>query len=74
MFPKSILAELIDNAVENCYIHGEGRQEDDWDLGLLVTAEWTECSDPEYGCIIHICIFKNNVPVLAYDDPETKCN
>ena len=74
MWKKSILAELIDDAVNSCYECGEGRAEDDRDLGLMVTAEWIDCEEPEYESVIHICVFQNSVPVLAYDDPETKCN
>ena len=74
MFKKSILAELIDAAVNSCYECGEGRAEDDRDLDLMVTAEWTDCSDPEYESIICITIFRAGVPVMAYEDPETKCN
>ena len=74
MWKKSILAELIDNAVNNCYEYGEGRCEDDADLGFMVTASWCSCEDPEYSSIIHICVYKDGIPVLAYDDPETKEN
>lgn len=74
MWKKSVLAELIDEAVNSCYEYGEGRVEDDRDLGFMVTASWFDCDDPEYESIIHICIYKDGIPVLAYDDPETKCN
>ena len=74
MFKKSVLAELIDEAVESCYTSGEGRMDDDYDLGLKVTAEWVPCEDPEYGTVILICIFQNGVLKFSYEDPETKCN
>lgn len=74
MWKKSILAELIDQVVEDCYTYGSGRREDDQDLGLMVTAEWSECSDPEYESIMTICIFQNRILKLSYEDPETKCN
>lgn len=74
MFRKPILAALINEAVENCYIYGEGRAEDEEDLGLTVTAEWCDCDDPEYESIINICIFQNGVLKFSYEDPETKCS
>lgn len=75
MFKKSVLAMLIDEAVEDCYSYGSGRAEDEENnTGLRVTAEWTECADPEYESIIEICIFQDNVLKLSYEDPETKCN
>ena len=74
MFKKSILAELIDAAVEDCYSYGEGRKDDEENLGLRVTADWVECEDPEYESIINICIFQNDILKLTYNDPETKCN
>lgn len=75
MFRKPILAALINEAVENCYIYGEGRAEDElFDSGLVVTAEWTECADPEYDSIICICIFRDNILKFSYEDPETKCS
>lgn len=74
MFRKSTLAKLIDEAVESCYSYGEGRVEDDENLGIMVTAEWSECADPEYESIMTICIFKDRILKFSYDDPETKCN
>ena len=75
MFKKSILAMLIDQAVEDCYSYGSGRAEDEENnTGLRVTADWTECGDPEYESVIEICVFQNNVLKLSYEDPETKCN
>lgn len=75
MWKKSVLAELIDQAVDSCYECGEGRCEDDEnETGLLVTAEWTDCSEPEYQSIIRITIFQDGVLKLSYEDPETKCN
>ena len=74
MFRKPILAALINEAVENCYIYGEGRADDEENLGLTVTAEWTECADPEYDSIILICIYQDRILKFSYEDPETKCN
>lgn len=76
MWKKSLLAELIDQAVNDCYTYGSGRAEDDQDFpnSLMVTAEWSECSDPEYESIMTICIFQNRILKLSYEDPETKCN
>lgn len=76
MFKKSLLAQLIDEAVENCYSYGSGRVTDKQEFPdeLMVTAEWSECNDPEYENIMTICIFKNRRLILSYDDPETKCN
>ena len=74
MWKKSILSELIDQAVNDCYECGEGRADDEENLELKVTAEWTECSDPEYASIICISIFQAGVLKLSYEDPETKCN
>ena len=75
MFKNSILAELIKNAVDDCYCYGSGDHEDEeHETGLRVMAEWTECSDPEYESIICITIFQAGVLKLSYEDPETKCN
>ena len=74
MFKKSLLAELIDQAVNSCYESGEGRADDEEGLGIMVTAEWSECSDPEYESIMTICIFENRILKFSYEDPETKCN
>lgn len=74
MFPKSKLAELIDQAVEDCYSWGSGRAEDEEKFGLRVTADWVECDDPEYSSIIEICIIYDNVLKFSYEDTNTKCN
>lgn len=75
MFNKSILEELIKNAVDDCYSYGFGDYKDEeYETGLRVTAEWTECSDPEYESIICITIFQAGVLKLSYEDPATKCN
>lgn len=75
MFNKSLLAKLIDQAVEDCYFCGSGRAVDEeQNSGLRVTANWTECGDPEYESIIEICVFQNNVLKFHYEDPNTKCN
>lgn len=75
MFKKSILEELIENAVSDCSSYGSGdRSDEEHGTGLRVTAEWTECADPEYESIICITIFQDGVLKLSYEDPETKCN
>lgn len=75
MFNKSILEQLIESAVETCYSCGFGdREDEEYETGLRVTAEWTECSDPEYESIIGIAIFQAGVLKLYYEDPATKCN
>lgn len=74
MWKKSILADLIDNAVNDCYECGSGRRFDEEGLDLIVTADWIECPDPEYSSIMQICIFQGGVVRLSYEDPETKCN
>lgn len=76
MFKKSMLAQLIDKAVEDCYSYGFGRASDEQEFPneVMVTAEWSECSDPEYESIMTICIFKNRILKFSYEDPETKCN
>ena len=75
MWKKSVLSILIEEAVKACYECGEGRCEDDlWETGLRVTAEWVECGDPECSCVMHISVYRDDVPLLAYDDPETKTN
>ena len=71
---NSILAELIEEAVTNCYNYGEGRSQDEENgTGLSVTAEWTESGDKNYPSIICITIFQNGVVKLSYEDPTTKC-
>lgn len=75
MWKKSVLAELIDEAVDKCYECGEGCCEDEeYGTEFSVTAEWTDCSEPEYESIIRITIFQAGVLKLSYEDPETKCN
>lgn len=76
MFKKSLLAELIDKAVEDCYSCAEGRAAEDGKYGrrgLMVTAEWSDCSDPEYESVMTICIFQDRILKLSYEDPETRC-
>lgn len=75
MWKKSVLAELIDEAVDKCYECGEGCCEDEENgTEFSVTAEWADCSEPEYESIIRITIFQAGVLKLSYEDPETKCN
>lgn len=75
MFNKSILEQLIENAVYSCFSCGYGDcVDEEYETELRVTAEWTECSDPEYESIICITIFQAGVLKLSYEDPATKCN
>ena len=75
MFNKSLLAELIDQAVEDCYSYGSGRAEDE-EMGteLVVLACWRETDDPEYSSIIEIGIYQGGILKICYEDPNTKCN
>lgn len=74
MSKKPLLAELIDGAVDDCKIYGEGRREDEENnSGLRVTAEWIDSGDTDAPYIISICIFLNGILKLSYDDPTTKC-
>lgn len=75
MFKKSVLEQLIENAVYACNSCGSGDCEDEeYETGIRVTAEWTDCSDPEYESIIRITIFHAGVVKFSYEDPATKCN
>lgn len=75
MFNKSVLEQLIENAVYACFSCGSGDYADEeYETGLRVQADWTDCSDPEYESIICITIYQNGVLKLSYEDPATKCN
>lgn len=75
MFKKSLLEQLIETAVFDCFSLGSGDcSDEERGTGLRVQADWTDCSDPEYESIICITIYQNGVLKFSYEDPETKCN
>lgn len=73
MFNKPILAELIELAVNDCRDFGSGCVEDEeWDTGFMVRADWRETGDTMWPNIIEISIYENGVLKISYEDPVTK--
>lgn len=71
---KNILAELIDEAMKMAYETGAGEVEDEEnDTGLAVQACWFECEDDPAMTALRITIFKNDIALIFYNEPGTRC-